>query len=102
MLFHYVVDATNDNWLHETLLQIITVGMDELDAGHALSAWPACIPAARQAALSAKTGLRDRRRLFFEAFAALNRTAQSIQAVQPSGATYRRASNPPLTRRRHA
>lgn len=88
MLFHYAVDATNDNWLHETLLQILTAGMDELDAGHALSAWPACIPAARQAALSAKTGLRDRRRLFFEAFAALNQPSRdavrSALAVQNS------------------
>lgn len=88
MLFHYAVDATNDNWLHETLLQILTAGMDELDAGQALSAWPACIPAARQAALSAKTGLRDRRRLFFEAFAALNQPSRdavrSALAVQNS------------------
>ena len=28
MLFHYAVAATNDNWLHDTLLQILIAGMD--------------------------------------------------------------------------
>lgn len=77
MLFHYAVAATNDNWLHDTLKQILLAGMDELDADQALSTWPACIPANRRAALSAKTGLRDRRKEFFDAFAALDQPARN-------------------------
>ena len=71
MLFHYALEATNDNWLHDTLLQILIEGMDELDAGQALSTWPECIPEARHAALAGKSGLKDRRRKFFVAYAAL-------------------------------
>lgn len=91
MLFHYAVAATNDNWLHDTLLQILIAGMDQLDAGQALSAWPVCIPAARREVLSPKTGLRDRRSTFFQAFAALDqpsrdsvRTALATQNAIPA------------------
>ena len=90
MLFHYALEATNDNWLHDTLLQILVAGMDQVDGGHALSAWPACIPAAHRAVLSPKTGLQDRRRIFFQAFAALDqpsrdsvRTALTTQNAIP-------------------
>jgi hypothetical protein len=78
VLFHYAVEATNDNWLHDTLLQILVAGMDELDAGLALSAWPACIPAARHAVLSTRTGLRDRRKTFLKAYGALDPPSRNI------------------------
>lgn len=90
MLFHYAVVATHDNWLHDTILQFLAAGMDELDAGQALSVWPECIPEPRRLALSAKSGLRDRRSTFFQAFAALDqpsrdavRTALTTQNAIP-------------------
>jgi hypothetical protein len=76
MLFHYAVAATNDNWLHDTLLQILVAGMDQLDAEQALSAWPACIPIARREVLSPKTGLQDRLSTFFKVFAALDKPSR--------------------------
>lgn len=72
MLFHYALAATNDNWLHDTLLQILLAGMDEIESGQALSEWQACIPPARLLILEPKTGLQDRRSAFFQAFEALD------------------------------
>jgi hypothetical protein len=72
VLFHYALAATNDNWLHDTLLQILLAGMDEIESGQALSEWQACIPPARRLILEPKTGLQDRRSAFFQAFQALD------------------------------
>lgn len=78
MLFHYALAATQDNWFHDTIQDILVAGMDELDSGQPLSAWPACIPLARRATLSTKTGLRDRRADFFAAFAALDQQERNL------------------------
>jgi hypothetical protein len=68
MLFCYAAEAYNDNWLHEALLTILIDGIDRLDSGRQVAAWPDCIPEQRRAALSAKTGLRDRCATFFAAY----------------------------------
>lgn len=76
MLFHYAVEATEDNWLHDTIVEMLSAGMDELDAGEPLSPWPDCIPAVRLDILSARTGLRDRRAKFFCKYSALTQQAR--------------------------
>lgn len=71
MLFVYAAEAYEDNWLHETLLTILLDGMDRIDAGQQVATWPDCIPELRRAALSAKTGLRDRRATFLTVYEGL-------------------------------
>lgn len=71
MLFCYSPDALQDNWLHEVLTETLQAGMDRIDQGLQVVAWPKNIPLDRRDALSSRTGLRDRLIEFFEAYDAL-------------------------------
>lgn len=91
MLYSYAAEACENNWLHETLVTILVDGMDRIDAGQQVTAWPECIPEQQRAALSAKTGLRDRCATFFAAFEGLapegraaTKTAVGMQNAIPA------------------
>lgn len=91
MLFCYPADANDDNWLHDTVLQILFSGMDQIDAGQAPDPWPGCIPADRVEELGSRHGLRDRRNTFLTAYESLDlvertavREAVGIQNAFPA------------------
>lgn len=71
MLFPYSPVGFQDNWLHETLIEIISVDMARIDAGQPRLNWPACIPLARRETLRRRYGLRDRRVALLDCYAAL-------------------------------
>ena len=72
MLFFYSVDAIGDNWLHETLLEMLQAGMHEIDSDLAIVAWPDSIPVGKREVLSSRRGLRDRLDAFWLAYQGLN------------------------------
>lgn len=59
MLFGYPVEATQENWLHDCLSQILTFLHARLDADVAAPIWPDIVPAEHRAALVRRTSLRD-------------------------------------------
>lgn len=60
MLFGYPLAATQNNWLHECVLEAIETVHELVDAKERYPAWPKILPIAYQAALNSRTGLRDR------------------------------------------
>ena len=74
MLFCYPIDATQDNWLHECLVEILQNALQALNAGCAPVPWPDCIPAVHRERLRARTGLKDRLQAFLTAAALLSKT----------------------------
>ena len=84
MLFCYVADANDDNWLHETILQMLFAGMDAIDGGGAASQWPQCIPADRVDELAGRTGLRDRLASFLGFYEQLSQQErEAVRAAIP-------------------
>jgi len=71
VLFSYPTVGFQDNWLHDTLIEMLTTDMDRVDGGHARIAWPECVPVHRRPALKRKYGLRDRRAAFLNGYEAL-------------------------------
>lgn len=71
MLFSYSPDGFHDNWLHETLIEMLISDMSSIDDGTPRVDWPTCIPPPRRATLRRKYGLRDRRIAFLDCFEAL-------------------------------
>jgi hypothetical protein len=72
MLFPFVAYANDNNWLHDTILEMLTLRMDEIDGETDHTNWPDCIPELRREELSPKTSLRDRSREFLEAYEGLS------------------------------
>jgi len=72
VLFSYSPDGFLDNWLHDVLLEMLFIDMDQVDSGHSPPAWPACIPAGHRGRLESRRGLRDRRQALIEAYEALD------------------------------
>jgi hypothetical protein len=60
LFFRYPIEATEDNWLHVTLGEMIKSVQDSLAADNEIVAWPEIIPVGRGAELRRKHGLRDR------------------------------------------
>ncbi len=60
MLFGYPLAATQNNWLHDCVLDAVTTVHSLVDAKKRYPAWPKILPDAHQAALKSRTGLRDR------------------------------------------
>ena len=60
MLFGYPISATEENWLHECLCEILHSIHTSLQEATKLPAWPEIIPALYRQRLSKRTGLRDR------------------------------------------
>jgi hypothetical protein len=72
VLFSYSPLGYQDNWLHETILEMLGDDFDRIDAGHARLNWPRCIPAARREVLKSRRALRDRRVTLLTTYEALN------------------------------
>ena len=60
MLFGYPLEATQENWLHETLVEILGVIHSNLQNGQNPPDWPDIIPAPYRDNLIRRRGLRDR------------------------------------------
>lgn len=60
MLFGYPSTATQNNWFHDCLIQAIKDVHARVDAQQLYPRWPQILPAAHQAALRSRRGLRDR------------------------------------------
>ncbi len=71
MLFSYSPGGFEENWLHETLMSVLTEDMEAMDRGDARAPWPGCLPDAWRETLDGRRGLRDRRSAFLDAYAGL-------------------------------
>lgn len=60
MLFGYPLTATQNNWLHDCVLEAVKKVHALVDAKSRYPAWPKILPDAHQATLRSRTGLRDR------------------------------------------
>tara|TARA_R100000406_G_scaffold95183_4_gene88783 strand:- start:690 stop:1778 length:1089 start_codon:yes stop_codon:yes gene_type:complete len=90
MLFHYAIEATEENWVHDSIVAILDAGMDQIDIGGQPQGWPNCLPPEHQNKLSTRTGIRDHSQRFFEKYASYNnqdrqriRSALSSQNALP-------------------
>lgn len=72
MLFSYPPVGFEDNWLHETLVEMLLADMESIDDGHAAATWPDCIPQLRQEELKSLRGLRDRRTAYLDAYSEIS------------------------------
>ena len=60
MLFGYPPAATQNNWLHDCVLEAVTSVHALVDAEKRYPAWPKILPDTHQTTLESRTGLRDR------------------------------------------
>jgi hypothetical protein len=58
MLFGYPVAATQENWLHDCLVDMITTIHTRLDKGLGVLKWPELIPSAHRSVLKSRVGLK--------------------------------------------
>jgi hypothetical protein len=72
VLFSYSPVGFQDNWLHDTLIEMLAADMATIDGGQDRLAWPECIPAEHREALRTRRGLRDRRVILLDRYVALN------------------------------
>lgn len=77
MLFSYSPVGFQDNWLHDTLIEMLTTDMARVDGGLARIAWPTCIPQPCREALRRKHGLKSRRAKLLDRYAALGGAGRS-------------------------
>lgn len=68
MFYGYPIAATEDNWLHDCLCEMLAVIHDSIDAGIKPPKWPEIIPVARRPDLSARTGLSGRLEAYEKAY----------------------------------
>ena len=80
MLFHYAIEATEENWLHESICFVLTNGMDQIDVGAQPQGWPDCLPEEHRIRLSARTGIRDHSQKFFGKYVGYN--AEQRQSIR--------------------
>lgn len=71
MLFSYSPVGFQDNWLHDTLIEMLTTDMARVDGGQSRLAWPDCLPPDHRETLRRKYGLRNRRATFLDRYEAL-------------------------------
>ncbi|ATN35234.1 hypothetical protein ACO34A_15635 [Rhizobium sp. ACO-34A] len=71
MLFTYSPSGLQENWLNDTIISIVSSGMDAIAEGNAPTEWPDCIPLGKRAALQTRTGIRDRLITLYQSFGAL-------------------------------
>lgn len=64
MLFAYPIAATAENWLHDSLVEMVRTVHAKLDAGEKVPDWPDIIPAEHRADLSSRGTLRDRLKIY--------------------------------------
>lgn len=80
MFFGYPTAATNRNWLHDCLVEMVTTIHTRLNAGQQFPAWPAIIPTAHRTLIRSKHGLRGRLNAYAVAAESLN-SAQHEQVL---------------------
>ena len=78
MLYSYVEEALDQNWLNPTLVEVLTCGMDRIDRGAEPVDWPDCVPVDKRAALSGRSGFRDRLKNFWTAYKALSNPEKDV------------------------
>lgn len=78
MLFGYPVEATEENWFHECLVEILRVIHTN---PHQKPVWPTIIPATHRNQLTSRTGLRDRIIAYQEIVSSMN----PVELAQVSG-----------------
>lgn len=71
MLFSYSEVGYQQNWLHDTLIEMLVADMARVNSGQTRLGWPECIPEAQRKQLSRRKGLKDRRLAYLDAYAAL-------------------------------
>jgi hypothetical protein len=73
VLFGYPIEATEENWLHECLCQILQVIHTHVEASQTPPSWPDIIPETYRNRLKKRTGLKDRVNKYREALEKLTR-----------------------------
>lgn len=84
MLFGYPISATETNWLHECLCQILQLIHNNVETGKPLPAWPEIIPEVYRNKLQRRTALRDKLNVYEKALRKLGnkKRHQVLQALQ--------------------
>lgn len=72
MLFGYPLAATQNNWLHDCVLDAVTTVHALVDAKKRYPAWPKILPETHQAALKSRTSLRDGLKTYYIAIEQLS------------------------------
>ena len=78
MLFGYPIEATQENWFHECLIQIINTIHDNIIAGNEPPIWPEIIPENYRELLKNRAGLRDRLEIYKSEYVLLSTTDKNI------------------------
>ena len=81
MLFGYPIAATEDNWLHDCICEILRIVHNGLQGNQEPMAWPEIIPEQYRAKLNTRTGLKNRLATYSEEFAKLN-TGEQNQVIE--------------------
>lgn len=76
MLYSYSTYGLENNWLNQVIVGILNAGMQAIIDGQDAAQWPDCLPDESKAALSTRTGIRDRLSTFWQAFAAADPIAR--------------------------
>lgn len=77
MLFGYPVAAIAENWLHDSLCEMLGSIHMSIQAGQNPPAWPGIIPAQHRPQLSSRTGIQERLVEYTNAFRALTPQEQT-------------------------
>lgn len=78
MLFGYPVAATQDNWLHECIVEAVRNVHAAVDAGKRYPGWPQILPDAQRAKLKSRTGLRERVKAYDRAIRKLSKDDRDV------------------------
>lgn len=76
MLFGYPIAATQDNWLHDCLSDVLQLIHTNLATGKILPTWPDILPELYRNRLKRRTGLRDKLKSYQEALSNLPLASQ--------------------------
>jgi hypothetical protein len=72
MLFGYPLDSTSENWLHDFLVETITIINKNINDGKAMEEWPDFISDAYKDKMKSRYGIRDRLATYKEEAAKLS------------------------------
>jgi len=78
VLFSYSPIGYQDNWLHDTIMQMLASDFMRIDLGKKPSGWPTCIPAARRDDLKSRRSLRDSRVVLLKAYLVLDPAERTL------------------------
>lgn len=77
MLFSYSPIGYQQNWLHDTLIEMLRADMAATDNGQTPLDWPECIPVDHRQVLRGRPALKRHRAAFLNAYAILNRSERA-------------------------